>query len=125
MHREAEAPNTYENLIRSLAALNKMVMDNVKELTGSKLRSIYRRYCVATGLTVLEHQQQNFAENCGGNFKLALWRLFHYTPHAPLSYWCYAAEFMDKGHRYWSYLHDIHGSLIMLTYMPDMADIFC
>ena len=102
MQRESEAPNTYEDLIRNVGAPNKMVTDNAKVLTGTKWTSISRKYCVATGLTVPDHQHQNFAENCGGNFKLALLRLFHYTPHAPLSYWCYAATFLDKARRYWS-----------------------
>ena len=53
-------------------------------------------------MTVPEHQHQNITENCGRNFKFFLLRLFHYTPHAPFSYWCYGAEFLDKVRRYWS-----------------------
>ena len=92
MRREAEAPGAYEDFIREIGAPNKTVTDNAKVLTGNRWVSINRRYCIESGLSVPHHQHQNYAENCGGNFKLALLRLLHFTPAAPLSYWCYASE---------------------------------
>ena len=102
MKRESEAPAAYEDVIRSIGAPNKMVTDNAKVCTGIKWTTISRRFCIESGLSVPHHQHQNYAENCGGNFKLAVLRLLHHTPHAPLCYWCFAAEFLDKVRGYWS-----------------------
>ena len=102
MKREAEAPAAYEDIIRHVGAPNKTVTDNAKVLTGAKWTNINRRYCIETGLTVPHHQHQNYSEGVGGNFKLALLKLYHNTPHAPLKYWCYAASFLDKARRYLS-----------------------
>ena len=79
-----------------------MVTDNATVLTGLKWTNINRKYCIETGLTIPHHQRQNYAEGIGGCFKLAVIKLFHNTPHAPLSYWCYAASFLDKTRRFLS-----------------------
>ena len=100
--REAHTPLAYEDLVCEVGAPNRMITDNPKVMTGSVWKGISCRYCIEGGLTVPHHQHQNYAENCVGNFKLALLRLLHNTPHAPLSYWCYAAKFLDKIWQYWS-----------------------
>ena len=51
---------------------------------------------------VPHHQHQYYSEGIGGNFKLVVSKLFHNTPHAPTSYWCYASSFLDKARRYLS-----------------------
>ena len=86
----------------------------------------YRRYGIESGLSVPHHQHQNYAENCGGNFKLALLRLMHEKPHAPLVYWCYASEFLDKVCRYWSKdeLNGKCGSEMILGKTPNIS-CFC
>ena len=38
----------------------------------------------------------------GGNFKQAVVKLYHNTPHAPTSYWYFATSFLDKAHGYLS-----------------------
>ena len=102
MKREADAPTAYENVIRHIGAPNKMVTDNAQVLTGVRWNDINRKYCIATGLTVPHHQHQNFCEGAGGNLKHALLKLFHNTPHAPLSYWCFGLSYLDKTRRYLS-----------------------
>ena len=102
MKREANAPEAYEDVIRSVGAPNKTVTDNATVLTGHRWTTINRKYCIETGLTIPHHQHQNYAEGIGGCFKLAVIKLFHNTPRAPLSYWCYAASFLDKTRRFLS-----------------------
>ncbi len=102
MKRERQAPECYEDVIRDIGAPNRTVTDNATVLTGVRWTTINRKYCIETGLSVPYHQHQNFAEGEGGNFKFALLKLFHYTPHAPISYWCYAAEFLDLVRRHLS-----------------------
>jgi len=102
MRKESQAPEAYEDIIRQYGAPNKTVTDNAKVLTGTKWTTINRRYCIESGFTVPHHQHQNFSEGEGGNFKFALIKLMHNTPHAPISYWCFAAQFLDKVRRFLS-----------------------
>ena len=102
MKQEENEPEAYEDLIRSFVAPNKYVINNAQALTGETWTSINRRYCVDTCLTVPHHQHQNYCEGVGGNFKLAFTKLLHNTPHTPLSYWCFAANCMDKKRRFLS-----------------------
>jgi len=102
MRREAQAPKAYEDLICEHGAPNRTVTDNAKVLTGHKWTSINRRYCIESGFTVPHHQHQNYSEGEGGNFKFAMLKLMHNTKHAPLSYWCFAANFLDKVCRFLS-----------------------
>ena len=53
-------------------------------------------------LTVPHRQHQNYSEGIGGNYKFVDLKLFHNTPHTPLSYWYYAASFLDKTRRFLS-----------------------
>ena len=89
MKREAQAPEMYEDIIRQYGAPNKCVTDNAKVCLGKRWTSINRRFCIETGLSVPHHQHQNYAEGEGGNLKFKLLKLFHYTPHALIQYWCY------------------------------------
>ena len=93
MRREAQAPEVYEDCIRTVGALNKTVTDNVKVLAGNIWTSINCKYCTETGLTVPHHQHQNYSEGIGCNIKFAVLKLLHNTPHAPEQYWWYAASF--------------------------------
>jgi len=102
MKREADAPNAYEDMIRNIGAPNKTVTDNAKVLTGVRRNTINRKYCIAIGIIVPNHQHQNYCEGICGNFKHALLKLYHNTLHAPLKYWYYAASFLDKTRRYLS-----------------------
>ena len=96
------APEAYLDVIREHRAPNKTVTDNAQVLTSNRWTNINRQYCIATGLTVPHHQHQNYSEGQGGNFKFALQKLLHNTPHAPIGYWCYAATFLDKARRFLS-----------------------
>ena len=89
VHKEASAPEAYEECIRAVCAPTKTVTDNDKVLTGTKWANTTRRYCIATGLTVPIHQHQNYCEQIGRDFKFAVLNNFHNTPHVPVSYWCY------------------------------------
>ena len=96
MRRESQAPEAYEDVIRNVGAPNRTVTDNARVCKSTRWITINRRFCIETGLTVPYHQHQNYAEREGGIFKFRILKLFHNTPHAPLEYWCYAAEFLDQ-----------------------------
>ena len=102
MKREENSPEAYENVTRSVGVPNKTVSANDAVLTGLIWKSINCRYCIETGLTIHHRQHQNYTEGTGGLFKLVVIKLFHNTPHAPLSYWCFAAKFLDKTCRFLS-----------------------
>ena len=55
MRREANAPEAYEDTIRSVGAPNKTITDNVAVLIGLKWTLINRRYCIESELTVPLH----------------------------------------------------------------------
>ena len=86
MRREANAPESCEDTIRTIGSPNKSVTNNVRVLTGARWKSINRKYCIESGVTVIHHQHQNYSEGVGGKFKFAILKLVHNTPHAPLSY---------------------------------------
>ena len=96
MRRESQAPEAYEDVIRHIGAPNRTITDNAKVCKSNKWVTVNRRFCIETGLTVPHHQHQNYAEREGGVFKFRILKLFHNTPHAPIEYWCYAAEFLDQ-----------------------------
>ena len=102
MKWEVNTPKAYEDLIRSVGSPNKTGTDNDQVLTGKKWTNVNCIYCIGSGLTVSHHQHQHYCEGVGGNFKLAVIKLFHNTPHAPLKYWCFAASFFDKIRRFLS-----------------------
>ena len=99
MKREREAVEKYEDTIIEHGAPSKTVTDNARVMTGKAWKSVNRKYCIRSGYTVPYQQQQNYAENRGGNFKFAVCKLMLMTPHAPREYWCYAASFLDKVRR--------------------------
>ena len=99
MKREKEAVEKYEDTIIEHGAPTMTVTDNARVMTGRAWKTVNRKYCIRTGYTVPYQQQQNYAENRGGNFKFAVCKLMHLTPHAPREYWCYAASFLDKVRR--------------------------
>jgi hypothetical protein len=94
--KEANVPEAYEDLIKSIGAPNKTVTDNASNLTGVIWTNINRKYCIETGLTVPHHQHQNYSKGIGGNFKFAVLKLLHNKPHIQLYYWCFAAKFLDN-----------------------------
>ena len=102
MKWEANAPEAYEDMIRSVGAPNKTVADSSVILAGLRWTSINRKHCIETGLTIPHHHHQNYAEGMGGCFKLAVIKLFYITPHAPLLYWCFEVSFLDKTRRFLS-----------------------
>ena len=96
LRKESQAPEAYEDVIRSIGAPNRTVTDNARVCNSTKWVTINRRFSIETGLTVPHHQHQNYSEREGGVFKFRILNLFHNTPHAPIEYWCYAAEFLDQ-----------------------------
>ena len=102
MRRESQAPDSYEDLIRSMGAPNKPVTDNAQVLKVTRWTSINRRYCISTGFPVPLHQHQNYYEMTGSKFKCSLYKIFHNTPHVPIKYWCYGASFLEKVRHYLS-----------------------
>ena len=99
MRREANAPEKYLDVIRSIGAPNKTVTDNAKVLTGHRWTTVNQQYFIETRLTVPHHQRQNYSEGMGGNFKQAVTKLFHNKSHTPTSYWCFAVSFLNKVYR--------------------------
>ena len=99
MKREKEAVAMYEDTIIEFGAPTKTVTDNARVMTGKAWRTLNRKYSIQTGYTVPYQQQQNYAESRGGNFKFAVCKMMHMTPHAPVEYWCHAADFLDKVRR--------------------------
>ena len=84
MKRGANAPAAYEDVIRSIGAPNKMVNYNSQVLTGETWNNINLRYVIDTYLAISYHKDQNYCEVVGGHFKLAVIKMFHYTPNTPL-----------------------------------------
>ena len=68
MKREENAPEAYEDVIRSAGAPNKTVTDNATGFTGIRWKSINHRYCIETGLAIPHRQHQYYAEGIGGCF---------------------------------------------------------
>ena len=78
MQREANNPESYKDVIRSVGAPNKTVANNATVLTGIKRTSISFRYCIETGLEIPHHQHQNYAEGIDGCFRLTVIKpLYH------------------------------------------------
>ena len=71
MKIESNAPGMYQDIIRTHGAPNKTVTDNAQTMTGTEWTGINRSYCIESGVTVPDHQHQNYAKLKGGNFKLA------------------------------------------------------
>ena len=65
MCRETNAPEAYENIIRSVEALNKIVIEKATVLTGLIWTIINRMHCIETGFTIPHHQRQNYTEDIG------------------------------------------------------------
>ena len=122
MKREANAPEAYEDVIRSVGAPNKTMTDNTIALTGLRWTNINRKCYIETGLIIPHHQHQNYAEGIGGCFKLAVIKLFYNTPHAPLSYWCFTASFLDKTRRYLS-KSSLNGRTVFQLIKGETGDI--
>ena len=99
MKREKEAVEKYEDTIIKFSAPTKTVTDNARVMTSNAWRTVNHKYSIQTGFTVPYQQQQNYAESRGGNFKFAVCKLMHMTPHSPIKYWCFAASFLDKVRR--------------------------
>ena len=85
-------------------------------MIGRASKSLNRKYCIKTGHTVPYQQQQNYAEGRGGNFKFAVCKLLHMTPHAPREYWCYEVTLLDKVKKYYLILDSMAG-LLLKKYM--------
>ena len=95
MRKESQNHEKYLDVIRHIGAPDFVVTDNAKSMTGSKWSNTNRYYCIGQGTSEPHHQNQNYSEGRGGNAKTKLIKLFHETPHAPLSYWCYGLEHLD------------------------------
>jgi len=100
LRRESKVAIAYEDTIIEHGAPNKTVTDNAKALLSDKFNNINRKYSIIPGHTVPYSQHQNYCEGEGGNFKFAVTKCMHYTPHAPEVYWCYCASFLDKVRRH-------------------------
>ena len=99
---EANVPDAYEDTIRTIGAPNKTVTDNIKVFTGIKWTSIHRKYCIESRVTIPHHQHQNYSKDEGVNIEFSIFKLYHHTPHSPLTYWCFAVSFLDKTRRFLS-----------------------
>ena len=102
MRRKTVTSEKYEDVIRYIGAPNNTLTENDRVLIGHKWTTINHRYYIETELTVPHHLHQHYSEGIGGNFELAIIKLYHNTPYVPTSYWCYAARFLDKARRYLS-----------------------
>ncbi len=113
----------YLDVIRKIGAPNLTITDNARVMTGSRWQHINRTYCIDDGRTVPHHQNQNTAESRIGKLKLSLLKLYQETPLAPLSYWCYAAEFLNTVRPYLAQtsLNGRSGREILRGEMPDIS----
>ena len=100
MKRESQAPDAYQDIIRTIGAPNRTVTDNAKVCTGARWTKINRDYCIESGLTIPHHQNQNIAEFEGGCTKLRTIKMYHETPWAPPAYWCYCVDFINETNGY-------------------------
>ena len=96
MRRKANTSDTYQDVISFIGAPNNTVTDNAKLLAGVKWINVNRKYYIETSLTPPHHHQYNYAEGKGSNFKFTVTKLFHNTPHAPYSYWCFVDSSLTK-----------------------------
>ena len=103
--KESNAPEMYQDVIQTCGAPNKRVTDNVQTMTGTKWTGINRSSCIESGLTIPEHQHQNYAELKGGNFKIANIKLFHETTQVPLSFWCHDTEYLVEVRQHFLGIH--------------------
>ena len=90
------APHAYHDFIIKYGAPNKTVSDNARVYLSKYWTDRNCKYCIECGLTVPYHHSSNFAEGEGGNRKYWLVKLFHYTPHAPIKYWCFGLDFLNS-----------------------------
>ena len=100
LRRESRVAIAYEDTIIEHDAPNRTVTDNAKALVSDKFRNINQKYCITTGNIVPYCQHQNCCEGEGGDFKFAVCKCLHYTPHAPIVYWYYCASFLVKVRRH-------------------------
>lgn len=95
MKAERFAYDAYRDFILNAGAPVATVSDNARIYTSKKWKAINNKYFIQGRFTVAYHQSSNLAELIGGKRKYALVKLFHYTPDAPLIYWCFGLEFLD------------------------------
>ena len=99
MKKKSQAPDTFADFIRYVGAPNYMISDHAKELMGDEWLKVARRAMIETCTSEPHHQNENLAERRGGALKDNLQILFMNTPWAPLRYWCYGIEFLEKVRR--------------------------
>ena len=85
MHRKVNAPEAYDNVIRTIGAPNKTVTDNAMVIISKIWTSVNPKYCIGIGLIVSYHRQQNYVEGMGDNNKFAILKLFYNTPLGTIS----------------------------------------
>ena len=100
LRRKSMVTIAYEDTNIEHGTPNEIVTDNAKVLTSDRFENISGEYSIEIGHTVLYYQHQNYCVREGGDFKFTVCECFHYTPHAPIMYWCYCASFLDKVRRH-------------------------
>ena len=91
-HKETEVYGHYQDFICQLEAPNIPITDSASVFLGDEKCAILQKWCIDDGATELDHQQQNVPEQCGGDLKTAVLKVFHYISWAPIVYWCYCLE---------------------------------
>ena len=95
MCKESQASDKLLDLVRRIGAMKVMLNDNAKAMTGHAWLDILRTFCIEDHCSEAYHQNQNLAERRGGDLKTAIIKLFHNTTsRAPLTFWCYAFDFL-------------------------------
>ena len=102
MRRESEVCDHFQDFIRQVGAPNISVTDCASSFLGKSWKALLRKYCIDDHATEPYHQNQNVSERRGGDLKTALLKVFHFTPWAPVKYWCYLLEFLSLARSFYA-----------------------
>lgn len=100
MRAEHQTVGCWQDFIRRIGAPNKVVTDNAKVFQSKEFLTTLRLNVIDNQFSEPYEQNRNPAERSGGAFKMDLLLLFHKTPWAPITYWCYATEWLNVVRKY-------------------------
>lgn len=94
MHRRSQSPSTLSRMISDFGAPCQIKSDNAPEFQSKRWTDHLRTMSISQLFTEPHHPNQNLAERRGGMLKAATTHLLRITG-APLTYWCFALEYMS------------------------------
>ena len=93
MQRKSQTPESLREFLLFCGAPKVLHSDNAPEFKSKAVLNILRQYMIDRHYTEPHHPNQDLAERRGGMLKAATTHLLLVTG-APLTYWCYALEFV-------------------------------